>query len=133
MDKLSIGQYSEYIQLPLDKFETMKFAVYALDKEWNYLFVNDFVKSSLGERGKDMVGKNIWALFPELVRDPSFQLIKLNSEKGLTSNMIIVSPITGMRQNIVGHVLEDCFLFYATILPNKADLMNELRNELGKK
>lgn len=133
MHKFPITQYKKFSELPLEKFNTLKFSVYILDFEWNYLFINDFAKSLLGERGENLIGKNLWEQFDELRHDPTFKQLKEATERKLTTNMIVVSPIHGKRQNITGYALEDCVYFSSSILPDKENLIEELRQELGKK
>jgi len=133
MHKFPITDYKKFSELPLEKFNTLKFSVYILDFNWDYLFVNDFVKSNLGDRANNLIGKNMWMEFNELTTHPSFQTLKRNTERGITSNLIAVSPVNGKRLNITGYPLEDCYYFSASILPDKDDLIDELRNELGKR
>jgi hypothetical protein len=133
MHKFPITEYKKFAELPFDKLNSLKFSVYIIDFSWNYLFVNEFVQTNLGERGKDLIGKNMWVQFKELATHPSFQTLKRNSEKGIVSNLIAISPVNGKRLNITGYPLEDCYYFSASILPDKDDLIDELRNELGKR
>lgn len=130
MKQFDISTYSQFSELPLNDFNSFKFSVYVLDKDWNYLFVNEFVKNNLGIRASDLTGKNMWVEFKELAIDPSFILLKKNTEKGLDTNIITNSPINLQRLNIVGHPLKDCYFFSASILPKKEDLIDELRREL---
>lgn len=133
MHKFPITEYTKFSELPLDKFNNLKFSVYILDFDWNYLFVNEFAKNLLGQRGNDLIGKNMWEHFDELKHDASFKELKANMQKRVTTNMIVVSPVHGKRQNITGYALEDCFYFSSSILPDKENLIEELRQELGKK
>lgn len=133
MHKFPITEYKKFEELPLEKFNTLKFSVYILDFEWNYRFINDFAKIYLGERGRNLIGTNMWKQFPELAAHPSFVQMKQNTEKGVVTNMIVVSPVISVRLNITGYPLEDCYYFSASILPDKNDLIDELRNELGKR
>lgn len=133
MHKFPITEYKKFCELPLDRFDTFKFSVYIIDLNWNYLFVNEFAKTNLGNRGLDLIGKNMWEQFKELRDDPSFKELKKNAENGVTTNIIVTSPVHGKRLNITGYTLEDCYYFSSSILPDKANLIDELRNELGKK
>lgn len=130
MNKFNVSSYSKFSDLPLDDFNKLKYSVYALDFNWNYLFVNDFVKKNLGARANNLAGKNMWQEFEELATDPAFALMRKNAEKGYKINIVTTSPINSQRLNIVGHALEDCWLFSASILPDKDELIDELRNEL---
>lgn len=131
--KLQISQDSFFSELDLAELDEAKFSVYVLDHQWNYLFVNQHVKSNLGERGQDMVGKNMWQYFSELSADFVFQKMKQETENGLSVNFTTTSPINGQRLNIVGYPLKDCYFFYASQLPRKDELLNELRSTLEKK
>ena len=133
MHKFPITEYKKFADLPFDKLNRLKFSVYIIDFNWNYLFVNEFVKENLGKRGQDLIGKNMWEQFQELVTHPSFQTLKRNTEKGIVSNLIAISPINGKRLSITGYPLEDCYYFSSSILPDKDDLIDELRNELSKR
>ena len=133
MHKFPITEYKKFSELLLDKFDTLKFSVYILDFEWNYLFVNAFAKALLGQRAEELVGKNVWEEFNELQHDPSFKELRTKMDKGITTNIIVVSPIFGHRQNITGYALEDCFYFSSSILPDKENLIEELRQQLLKK
>ena len=46
--------------------------------------------------------------------------------------MTTISALSKKRVSVTGYPLEDCCYFAVTILPDKDDLMNELRNELKK-
>jgi hypothetical protein len=133
MHKFPIADYRTFSELPFSQFDKLKFSIYIIDFEWNYLFVNDFVKMNLGDRAADLIGKSMWVQFEELAPDPSFKFLKQNMEKGIVTNINVISPVNGKRLNISGYPLEDCYYFSASILPDKDDLIEELRNELGKK
>ena len=132
MDKFNLEGRTKYDQLPLQAFELWRASIYVLDKNWNCLFVNTFAKQITRGEERDFIGKNIWVKFPALTADPGFSILKKNMEAGLPTNLTTSSPITGHRINIIGHALSDCYLFFSTIIPNKAELLNELRNEMSK-
>ena len=39
MHKFPITEYKKFSELPFDKFNTLKFSVYIIDFNWNYLHV----------------------------------------------------------------------------------------------
>ena len=132
MHKFPINNYKKFIELPLDQFNRLKFSVYIIDFNWNYLFVNDAAKNNLGERGNNLMGKNMWEEFKELAADSTFNLIRKKMEQGVAVNLETISPVNGKRLNITGYPLEDCYYFSSSILPDKDDLIHELRNQLGR-
>lgn len=133
MHKFPIYEYKAFYELPLDKFDTFKFSVYILDFQWNYLFINDFVKNNLGERANDLIGKSMWLTFPELASDPVFAQIREKMERRIAVNVETNSPLTSKRLHITGYALEDCYFFTSSILPDKEELLNEIRMQLSKR
>lgn len=133
MHKFPIYEYKAFHELPFDKFNTFKFSVYILDFQWNYLFINDYVKNNLGERANDLIGKSMWLTFPELASDPVFAQIREKMERRIAVNVETNSPLTSKRLHITGYALEDCYFFTSSILPDKEELLNEIRMQLSKR
>jgi hypothetical protein len=132
MHKFPIASYQRFSQLPLKEFDRLNFSVYILDFEWNYLFVNKFAATSLGVDQAELVGQNIWKRFPKLDTDPSFVRLRKNLEQNIVTNFRTVSPLTSLRLNISGCRLEDCYYCTSSVLPNKEDLLDELRSQISK-
>jgi hypothetical protein len=133
MHKFPIYEFKTFAELPLDKFDTFKFSVYIIDFNWNYLFVNSFVRNNLGERANDLVGKNIWETFKELTTDSAFSQLREKMENKIPCNFETHSPINGKRLYITACPLEDCYYFTSSILPDREELMNEIRRFLTRK
>src|SRR5688500_8475333 len=60
-------------QLPLsvaDILESLTDAFVALDRDWNYVYVNRRAGEMFGRDPADLVGKHIWTEFPEGVGQP---------------------------------------------------------------
>jgi PAS domain-containing protein len=133
MHKFPIAKYQRFEQLPLDEFDRLNFAVYILDFDWNYLFVNKVACERLGVEQPDLIGENMWKRFPALNSDINFQKLRQNLENNVAVNFRTVSPLTALRLNISGLALEDCYYCTSSVLPNREDLLNELRKELVKK
>ena len=130
--KLQIPPETLFSEIDLESLDDARFSVYLLDNNWNYLFVNRFVRNNLRDRGQQIIGKNMWDHFSELALDTAFLKMKQDTEQGQAVNFTTTSPITGQRLNIVGYPLKDCYFFYASQLPKKDELLNELRAELEK-
>lgn len=128
----SATDYRRYADLPLDTFQRTKYKVYILDLNWNYLFVNGSVVMDLSSVAANLIGLNMWSAFPELQKDPTFQQMKTDIERGVQVSLTTTSPITRKRLRISGWPLEDCYLFTVNTLPDKAELINELRGILNK-
>ena len=109
------------------------FSIYILDFDWNYLFVNAFACKNLKLQAKDIIGRNMWSTFDAYNQDPHFLRLKAVTEKKVVSQITTVSPVTGQRISITSYPLTDCYYFAVSILPNKASLLDELRQEMAKK
>jgi hypothetical protein len=133
MHKFETENWKDYAELPLDTFNTMKVLVAVVNKEWNYLFLNDYTREINSHLVNGLLGRNMWASFPELLLDANYIKLKANCEQSLNTNVILTSPVTGQRLNVRCIVLNDCYAFFSTILPDKGELLNELRNEIAKR
>jgi hypothetical protein len=130
MHKFPIANYQRFAQLPLQEFDRLNFSVYILDFEWKYMFVNKFAASSLGVQAADLVGQNMWERFPKLAADPNFVTLRKNLEDNIVTNFRTVSPLTALRLNISGFRLEDCYYCTSSVLPNREDLLDDLRKQM---
>ena len=45
--------------------ESIKDYFYSLDRDWNFIYVNKLVATLLGKDPKDLIGHNIWKIFPK--------------------------------------------------------------------
>jgi diguanylate cyclase (GGDEF)-like protein/PAS domain S-box-containing protein len=60
-DQLAGTQQSETI------LSSISDAFFALDQAWNFTYANSFLEPILGRKSSELLGKNIWLEFPELV------------------------------------------------------------------
>jgi hypothetical protein len=132
MHRFDTENWKDYSELPLDTFNNMKVLVAVVSKEWNYLFINDYNREINSRIVNGLLGRNMWATFPELLLDTNYIKLKANCEQGINTNVVLTSPVTGQRLNLRCIVLNDCYVFFSTILPDKAELLNELRTEISK-
>lgn len=130
MQRFNLGAYKKVSDLPLAELDTVRFSVYVLDKDWNYLFVNRFVTDNLNIREDALSGRNMWEEFPQLAAHPSFQQLRSNCEKGLPIEFVTTSPLNMQRLKVIGKPLKDGYVFFSSILPTKEDVLSDLRNEL---
>src|SRR5687768_4911095 len=107
MHKIPIDDYSRFQELPFKLFHEQRFGIYILDFEWNYLFVNSFACENLNLEAKDLIGNNMWQIFPAYKDDPIFAKMRKDVESGRAVDVITVSPVTHQRVNILSHKLGD--------------------------
>jgi len=130
MEPFDLSLYKSYRDLPLPELETLSYSVYVLDLDWCYLYANAFELRKLGEAGKGLIGRNMFATFPALRDDPSYQKIKETLEAGLETKTIVLSPVYQQRVQICGRPMLDCYFFCTAVIIEKENLLNELRSQL---
>ena len=57
-------------------FERIADAFIALDNDWNYTYLNNAALQLQGKVEKDIIGKNIWEMFPDLVNEPFYEALQ---------------------------------------------------------
>ncbi|MTI21849.1 PAS domain S-box protein [Fulvivirga sp. RKSG066] len=71
-------QFAEVIELGEQQFMTLLGRIsdgfVALDQNWNYTYVNERGAQILGKTPEELIGKNIWKVFPEGVGQPFYKL-----------------------------------------------------------
>lgn len=133
MHKFPINNYRTFAELPFDKFNTFNFSVYLLDFDWNYRFINNFALQNLDKSADELLGKSMWQMFPQLEKHPVFNQIREKLQRRTPCSYETISLLNGKRLYITGFPLDDCFYFTSSILPDKQELINEIRNELLKR
>jgi PAS domain S-box-containing protein len=53
-------------------FERVTDAFIALDKDWRYTYLNEKAGKMHGRKVEDLIGKNIWTEFPDVVNEPFY-------------------------------------------------------------
>jgi hypothetical protein len=133
MHKFPISNYKQFSEVPLDQLRDLNFAVYITDFNWDYLFVNTFAVKNVGPRAANLLGKNMWKAFPELAQDPTFGKLRESMEMMMACQFDTISPVNGKRLYVTGYPLQDCFYFTSSVVPDKQELLNELRQHLAKR
>ncbi|MGZ3901209.1 MAG: hypothetical protein ACXVNM_09755 [Bacteroidia bacterium] len=128
MYKLLRSKYTAYSELPLDEFNELNTEIYLFDFRWKCLFINTLAKC---KSGTDKTGNNFMEIFPHLPTDKDFEQLKQNMESGIVTNFV-TSSVANKKVNIVGFPLKDCFYISKSPVPDKDDLISELRGELVK-
>jgi PAS domain S-box-containing protein len=60
---------------------------YALDREWCFTYVNEAAEVMLGRRRQELLGRNIWAAFPEAVDIPVYASYQQAMAEGVTTTV----------------------------------------------
>ena len=133
IEKFSIGLFKRYHELPFEVLDNLPFAVYIIDYNWVYLFLNENSRAVFGDFAETLIGKNALEVF----RDPKFMTIfdkiMYAVEHKTSCRATIYSPLRGKQIKLSGYPLEDCYYFSTVILPSKAEVLEELTTELKRK
>ncbi|MBI5372953.1 MAG: PAS domain S-box protein [Sphingobacteriales bacterium] len=57
-------------------FERVTDAFFALDHQWNYTFLNSTAEEMHGRSAKELIGKNIWKEFPDVIDEPFYHSLQ---------------------------------------------------------
>lgn len=128
-----VDRYRRFEELPLEVVNNLPFSVYILDYNWVYLFINRNTRDIFGEEVGNLLGKSALEVFKDAKFKPIFDKIQHSLDNKTICNATIYSPLRGKQVTVKGFPLEDCYYFYTVVLPSKAELMDELREELHRK
>ncbi len=57
-------------------FDRIADAFIAVDNDWNYTYLNKAALDFHGKEGDELIGKNMWELFPDVVKEPFYEAIQ---------------------------------------------------------
>lgn len=123
-----------FSELPLAEFNARRSAIYAIDFNWKYLFMNTAAIDRL--RGKSFVGKyveEIWENYPDLNLRSLYHMLKEPVAGRTPCSMSICSPFDNLPVNIIGQPLADCYFFSVNEPMDKIALREELRGAMRRK
>lgn len=129
---IAIDKYKFYQELPLAELNMVPYSVYVVDYEWRYLFLNDSAKKFLGPLAEELMGRSALEIFKDPMFREVFDRLSYNFNHKLPLDVAVYSPLRISQTRIKGYPLEDCYMFYSIPMPAKADVVNELREELKK-
>jgi hypothetical protein len=131
--KFPITSYDNFKSLPITEFDSQGYSIFIIDYNWNYLYANPFSRERLkGISVQDQNVKDIWNNHREFNFQPLFNVLKNPVEKRLPITLKTHSPITSQSIEICGYPLRDCYFFSVSELPEKNDLLSELKNSMKR-
>ena len=85
----------------------------ALDKEWRYTFVNKHHQLPQGKVAKDVLGKNMWELYPKAVGTDIYKEFQRAMDERISVNFEVQSVYGDLWYEIAAYPYEDgiCCLF----------------------
>lgn len=73
--------------------ESISDAFYALDREWRFTYVNRHAEQLWDRHREELLGRNIWEVFPQAVGSQSYRQITRAMEEGITTSFETMSPV----------------------------------------
>ncbi len=132
-DPVVPGKRNSYRDVSLSGLNALPYSVYILDYEWRYMFVNDNAKKVLGVLAEEMIGRSALEISKSPVFNEVFEMLSYHLFKKLPLEVTTYSPLRVSQTRIKGYPLHDCYVLCSIPLPAKAEVMNELREELKKR
>ena len=81
------------IPYPFTLFDSLDEGVYIVDKAWRYIYVNNKAAEIQGKPREELLGKNIWELYPEAVETVSFAQAHRAVEENTPANYEVFYPL----------------------------------------
>lgn len=112
-------------------FERITDAFIALDNNWNYTYINKKAEEMHGKPASEMLGKNIWEQFPDVVLEPFYDALQTAKETQLPQRLQLYFSKTGRWFEDLIYPTEDGIsVYYHDITEKrKADLALEQIHE----
>lgn len=133
MYKFPIIRYRRFADVPLDALEKLKFSVTLYDFDWRFLFINRFARQELNRSSEELMHKCLWTEFPSLLDVPAFRQLKSGCEAGSVVRVETLFPLTAKRVSVTTCKLDDYYYLAVSVLPDKEQLIDELRSEVRRK
>lgn len=86
-------------------FERVTDAFIALDKDWKYTYLNSKAEELHGLSANELIGKNIWEVFPDVVTEPFFHSLykAMETQQPMRVELFIPPGINGLRILFILH------------------------------
>ena len=78
-----------------DILESISDAFYAVDEEWRFTYVNGKAEELWGRSREELLGKNIWEEFPQVVGTEYYRQIMRAREEDVTTEFETIFPVLG--------------------------------------
>jgi len=103
-----------------DLLERITDGFIALDKNWNYTYVNRRVGELVHRSPESMIGKNVWEEFPDVVGTPTYEAFqKAMKEQRYVSNLDYYPPLDLWQENHIYPSPEGISVFIRDITDQK--------------
>lgn len=109
-------------------FENIDGGFIALDKNWNYIYINKTAANNLFKEPQDLIGKNIWQEFPKLIGS----VIEANFRKAMKKRVTLHYEEKGIEtdrwyENHIYPIPEGIAIFWSNITQRR-----QIENNLEK-
>jgi hypothetical protein len=129
--RFPIYNYETFEELPLADFQVEGVSIFVVNKDWKYLFANNFMLYLHKLNENELIGTSLWETLPSDLRATTkFQSFIEVIKSGSPSHVVLTAESNYPSVSIVGFPLQDCYYFAVSILPDKEGLLNEFKTEL---
>lgn len=118
--KLANKKYTKSIIDTSKLFERISDAFFALDNDWNYVYINKASLMLHDIEEKNIIGKNIWTLYPELVGSEFYDiLLKAKETQEAQQSEFYYTKTSKWYRNLVYPDADGISLYYSDITERK--------------
>ena len=106
-------------------FSRITDAFIALDKNWNYTYLNSQAAELHGKSVEDLIGKNIWAENPDVLEEPFYDALQLANNTGLPQKLqLYYSKLDRWYEDLIYPSPDGISVYYH-------DITNKKKAEIG--
>jgi PAS domain S-box-containing protein len=117
-----------------DLLERITDGFIALDKNWNYIYVNSRIGELVHRKPESLIGKNVWKEFPDAVGSPTYLAFhKAMEEQQYVHNIDYYPPLDLWQENHIYPSPDGLSIFVRDItVQKKAEQSTKQREEIMK-
>ncbi|MEI4769807.1 GAF domain-containing protein [Psychrobacillus sp. FJAT-51614] len=87
--------------------ESITDGFFALNKDWEFTYINEYQYLPQGKKPNDVIGKNMWGLFPENIGTHIYQELHRSMSQRITVNFEMISPYNNNWYEVMAYPFDD--------------------------
>ena len=123
----------QFKHIPKDILESLSQAFFAIDNDWNFTFVNPTAENYWKKKKENLLGKNLWEVFPNSKDTQPFRELVKAVETKTAMELECISPIIKRWIKVKGTPLDSGYAVNFHVIDIKQHVEDELRGMLKKK
>ncbi len=130
--KAAEAEFAATHQHTLDVLERITDGFYALDRDWNFTYLNAAAEAMLGRTRESVIGRSLWELYPYMLGLPTHAAFHDAMATGQTTGVEMLSPNSGRWYDVRAYPSADGLSVFFHDVTEPRRLTEELRASEGK-